>query len=711
MPASDPADAQGQYGLLFYEFVCLVQKYAERTNPVHPCFAPIGTNMLMLASEISINVRLRRRTVIVEGAYEFDRKYIADFNREQGTKHSVLPWVLQRFDDHHDDPNPWTIWFRDLCDNDRECPDYQTRLDELETRMAALRPRVTEPHLIEIGICTDYVSRLNTDTLARIEPHRMTPEKGAVAVHIRRGDASDETMENADPNRQTFPLERYIEAMEEYSRKGFDHFYILTESQQEIDRIEAHFGGRCRISWQIVDRAKFPNLHGKKHERANFIEYQCLDNPDLISFSMHTALVDLDNASRCEAFIGSFESAFSNLAFLKAVGHHKRHTEYLDLAGTTFGKPLFYPNLAESRGTSLFVIKERDVGFFSLFLQIVNTLLYLREHEPDAVPVVQFTDKQEYFTGSETWEDFFEPLVFLSRSAVAPLLRRVQRNFRLHFPEMKYWDPLGVVYSPRPNLNWSGSYYPNLRLNRVLSRLPLKPYLKFVRSIDRIRKSNSGGRQRKAGNVSSEIKTDLLVSHKTIPSLSERRRASKVIGNYVNLKPEIQQSLAELFDKYSGYHIIGVQFRGTDARKDSRRKIPAYEDYVDAIKHYIDGLSVDIHRRVFIFVASDESEFVSFLSGKFENVGHFDAIRHVGDDETAKSDGKTGWSMPAFVRIDRKNALRGAILDYAGLCRCDFMIHNFGSLTNAVLLTRPDIGNLLIGYDYVQVEDNGGNAG
>jgi len=40
------------------------------------------------------------------------------------------------------------------------------------------------------------------------------------------------------------------------------------------------------------------------------------------------------------------------------------------------------------------------------------------------------------------------------------------------------------------------------------------------------------------------------------------------------------------------------------------------------------------------------------------------------------------------------------MLDYLILCRCDYMIHSLGSVTNAVLLTRPDLKSELIGAQY-----------
>ncbi|MEM6460639.1 MAG: hypothetical protein AAF724_01845 [Pseudomonadota bacterium] len=689
-----------EFGLLFHHYVCLIQKHAESRNPIHLCFAPIGTNMLMLASEISINVKMRRRTVVEEGAYRFDEHQIEQFNLEHGTDHSVRPWVMQRFGDHFSNPNPWTIWFEDICKNETECVDFSSQAARLEEKLAAIRPRIAAPHRIELGVCVDYVSRLNAAAKKRVESQLAVAEEGFVSVHIRRGDASNEATDEADPDRQHFSHEQYIEEMERYLTRGYSGFYLLTESQLEIDRISEHFKGRCRVVAQPIDRKQFPNLIGKKHGKANFIEYLYLDNPDLIEFSMHSALVDLENAGRCQAFIGSFESAFSNLAYLKAVGHHHRNIEHTDLAGDKFGVTLFYPNLDERRGTSLFVIKERDVGFFSMFLQVVNTLFHIENAEEHAIPHVNLTDKQEYFTGSETWEDFFEPLAFLNPAALEPYLERVNRSFEERLPEMKLWDQYGVTYKIADNLSWSGSYYPRLKINKILGHLPLKTTFKSHRFMEKAYKRLTGQAVDPASLDAPKNAAKYHISHIVLPDKTQRQSASVVIGRYINLKAEVKNQVEALFEPFENHYIVGVQFRGTDARKDERRMVPAYDLYIDEIKRHLESRDPNDHRETLIFVASDEDDFITFLSGYFDNVIHFDALRHAGDKEDEKSGGKLGWGMPAFIREDRKKALEGAVLDYAGLCRANYMIHNFGSLTNSVLLTNPEMGNCLIGDDY-----------
>ena len=294
MSARD-ADKEQAYGSLFHEYVCLVQKFSDRLNPVHLCFGPIGTNMVMLTNELLINVKLGRRTTIVPGTYSFDEKYIQTFNREHGTRHTVLPWVLQRFDGNYSHPNPWTIWFEDLNENEADCPDPVARRLELESEIARLRPELKAPHVLETGICAAYAGRLNGDSLAMVRQHEQAPEEGCVAVHIRRGDACNESLDYADPKRQHFPLQRYIEEMESYIAEGYRSFYIMTESQREIERLAEHFESACRLYYNETDRSRFPSLQGKQSAPEHFIEYHCLDDPELVKFSMETALVDFHN--------------------------------------------------------------------------------------------------------------------------------------------------------------------------------------------------------------------------------------------------------------------------------------------------------------------------------------------------------------------------------------------------------------------------------
>lgn len=691
---------QQSYAELFWEYLNLTQKYADRINKVHLCLAPIGTNMLLLASELAINVKFGRATQIVAGAYDFDRSYIKRLNRRYGTRHKVLPWVLQRYSNHHHHPAPWTIWFKDLGDNDFQCDDLEMRRDQLEAEMAELRPRIANAHILELGMCTAYVGRFNDKSLAFVGRSLSVPPNGCVGVHIRRGDACDDDLAIKDSGRQHFHIDRYVEEMRRHLDRGRSDFLVLTESESEIDRLAEKLGDRCDIHSQEVDRSRFPSIQTSEHDPRNYIECRCLDDEALAQFAMETALIDLHNAGRCEAFIGSFESAFASVAFLRAVGERRKIIDHTDLSGVGASAKLFHPNLSEARGQSLFVIKERDVGFFSLFLQIVNSLMLIERRRKDLIPFVSLTQMQSYFDGSESWSEVFEPLVDLNRSAIAHLLRKVDASFARRLPEMRIWDRYGLIVKMRKNLYWSGSYYPVIVVRDFSPQIAVW-FIVHIRKLFFKLFARFKADQRPVDRPKLVPREGIHISHRALPTEEERDRASRLIGKYISLKPDLREKVNQLFENARGRYILGIQFRGTDARTDGRRSIPKYETFLTAVTKHVASLD-DKHRQSLqIFVASDERPFVDFIKQRYKDVLHFDIARHDSSYAEQEGLGPSGWSMPKFVTSNRRSALEGAVLDYAGLCECDFIIHNFGSITNAVLLTRPKIGNQLIGEKYL----------
>ncbi len=62
------------------------------------------------------------------------------------------------------------------------------------------------------------------------------------------------------------------------------------------------------------------------------------------------------------------------------------------------------------------IITERDVGLFSLILQVINTLELIERKKINGVPIVIFGKRCTYFyhkgwKGKKTvWEYYFEPL-------------------------------------------------------------------------------------------------------------------------------------------------------------------------------------------------------------------------------------------------------------------------------------------------------------
>lgn len=641
------------YSTLYQRYVALIQGGAPNAIPVHLCMAPIATNMMTLASELRLNVKLGRRTLIEPGSYEFDLEAIRSFNEEYGTSHELHPWVLQRFGGHDDNSHPWTIWFEDLCASDEDGGNFESEKEKLERDLWRMRPEIADPDLLELGVCVRHVCRFNAKMLEELEQQNHVGDDKCVAVHIRRGDACDDETRERDPGRLHFSSQRYVEEMERFAALGYEAFYVLTESEREIERLKQHFGTRCRVLHQRAERGKFPSITVGGYQRRGFIEYRCLEDPEVAEFAMRTALVDIFNAGRCEALIGTFTSQFSVVNFLNIVGRQGRVAAHVNLSERDFRGIIFHSSLNDEQNTSLLVIKERNVGFFSMFLQVVNALLYLEMNALPILPFVNFSDRQTYFSGGNSWEEVFMPLVPLNELAIRPLLDRVEADFQ--GTNWLTWDEAGAVFELGANLRWTGSYYP--RLNDSSPR----------------------------GHI----------SHGTTPTVGERKRAAAAIGKYVKLRPDIKKEVDDLFDPLRGRHVIGLYFRGTDARHDVRRRVPAYEDLVPEIEEHLDTLSPEKRESAVFYVASDEQTFIEFVRERYGEVHWFETVRQRAEDEFTAGD-----MVPAFIDSDRKESLRGCVRDFAGLCRSDFLIYTHASIPIAVLLTRDDLDSRMVGETY-----------
>ena len=691
-----------EYCGLYQRYLELVQKYEEKSAPVHLVFAPLGSNVLFLARHVFHNVSRGVKTTITRGEYAWDRKAIEEFNNTYGTDHTLDPWVLQRYDDHFDHPCPWEIWFHSLNENDSTSQNFREEKKRL-ARLIRRHGRSARRETLARGLCLAYVTRFNDSTHQLLGKHDCIGGRKAVAVHIRRGDAATEDLTAADPNRDHHYLDEYIRQINSFCLKGYKDFYILTESQKEIDSLCQQLGHRCRILSSELDRGKFQRIQKSEFDPRFFVEYECLTNPKFAKFSMESALIDMFNARQCQAFIGTFSSQFSVLNYLNIVGRVRRDVEITDLSNVPyeqfFGPPStfvlrvtkqayrlarfanksrkrlqrslqrarcrlesekhldkqFKQLATETQEKALLVIKERDVGFFSLFLQVVNTLLCVDGEDLDCSVYVDFGDKQSYYSGSNTWLDFFSQIPGWDAATISDKVDRVNHDFEKRIHDQLLWEAAGSIYKVDPDLFWTGSYYP----------------------------------------LFSPDSSQFHIDFKGVPSQAERDKAARVIQKYVSVLPEIQDELAHFIrDNHLDRFVIGVQFRGTDARQDSRRTIPTYDLFFETVREQLEQRD----HEAAVVVASDEQSFVDAIRGHFQNAVCYNTIRHqAGDRLTGR--GPQGLGMPAFIGKDQKSALAGAVLDYLILCQSNVLIHNVGSLSNAVLLTNPATQSVVIGAD------------
>jgi hypothetical protein len=249
--------------------------------------------------------------------------------------------------------------------------------------------------------------------------------------------------------------------------------------------------------------------------------------------------------------------------------------------------------------------------------------------------------------------DYFSEIPNQQNRPSTSQLRLIDQEYEKRTSQVGCWDEEGVVYSTEPGVFWTASFYPKL-----------KP----------------GARSK-------------FISHHGTPSLQERVRASKVIEKYLLPRSETQEEFNR-FKEQNGIKgdVIGVQFRGTDAREDHRRMIPSYEVFFEAIEDQLKGRDDD----PVIVVASDEQAFVRAIENKFRNVKSYHAPRHEAGEQY-KGKGPQGAMMPKFVTDNKNAALKGVVMDYMLICLADVLIHNVGSVSNSALLTNPKIRSIRLG--------------
>jgi hypothetical protein len=199
------------------------------------------------------------------------------------------------------------------------------------------RGRVSANHrrILEMSVCCAETFCLNESVMDQIKGWKREmdwpDDKRILGLHIRRGDAASENL--GSTTRHSHHLEEYMDAADRMcSLYDIETLYISTESQLEIDRAR-----QLRPSYRIFalphDRRIFPRID----DSSKFIEHAALQNPDIIEPLVISALADLYFLQESHAFIGTFNSEFSMLAWLLCVGRHRHLVPYLDL---TTGKRL-----------------------------------------------------------------------------------------------------------------------------------------------------------------------------------------------------------------------------------------------------------------------------------------------------------------------------------------------------------------------------------
>ncbi len=344
--------------------------------------------------------------------------------------------------------------------------------------------------------------------------------------------------------------------------------------------------------------------------------------------------------------------------------HSNRH---LRSEAGHFNTPFLKPeaNVGMQR---LLVILERDVGMFSLFQQVLNTLALIDAEKIERLPIALFGRgciyyRDEGFGGKRSvWEYYFEPLD-----------DRIGEDSILNpFGE----DAFDVVESLRKDheLRRGAREFPqDLHLLQPLNTQDLEN-LDFVKSLQAFRDC-----------IWTEDFAPIFEGQQATVSMT-REVGSRLVKKYIRFRPRVQQKIDRFHRKHlDGHFVIGVHVRGTDGHFAPARGVDInLETYFSAID---DILRKKTRRACRILVASDEEFYVSLFKQKYGDiVASYDAVRKV-EGQDIFGLGPTGQAMPAYLTEGRDTAVQNGedvVVEYGLLCKSDVFVFNGSSIADAV---------------------------
>lgn len=326
-------EAQRRYVSAFLARLDELQGGAKRSREVSLTFRPIGKNLRLLGTALRANARRGCGTTIQPDGPLMERQML----KSRGQAWSPWLWARGSFaagQPADDCAVAWSRLFRwpvaTVASGGRwpEPPPLPARLGPYSRRELA--------RLLEVAAATRYactpVPSLARELDAACDaigwPAAPTRVLG---VHLRRGDAAAASADGAVPaaaTRRSFSLDDYLAEVDAIClATGITHVFMATESDDELA-----LARRRRPQYRVLahrhDRSVFPDLRVSKQ----FIEDLALDRPDLVPHLVRSALADLRAFGRCHAFVGAFNSEFSMLSWLLAIGTRGHLVPYVSLS-------------------------------------------------------------------------------------------------------------------------------------------------------------------------------------------------------------------------------------------------------------------------------------------------------------------------------------------------------------------------------------------
>lgn len=294
--------------------------------PTSLSYFPVAKNIRWVATALCHNIERGRRTVVAAGNRR-EEEYLASQSRP-----AWKPWLWSRISraqlgnvgrDIDEKDLAWPTYFRSLSG---------ASVSHIPTNPPAPPPGGNTERILRMAACVNHTFQLNDHMEALIANHRMGigwEEEPTIGIHIRRGDAATETLE--EQTRPSYSLDDYLVVADLMSeRYGYRTIYLSTESESEIER--AHeLRPQYRILSQQHDRDFFPRIG----DTSVFIEDLAFSDPSVIEPIVNSAIVDLWFLQHCSAFIGTFNSEFSMLGWLLCLGQNGSLVPYVNLSETS----------------------------------------------------------------------------------------------------------------------------------------------------------------------------------------------------------------------------------------------------------------------------------------------------------------------------------------------------------------------------------------
>lgn len=328
---ADGAAAERAFSDAYRRRIEAVQARADEASGVRLTYRPIGKNLRLLATAVRDHVDRGRATVILPDGPITEMRALAARGK------AWHPWLWSRGRDDGDDAgrrDAAAAWHRLFERPSREPSAGVAPRDLPQLPANGTFDGEGLAHVLKLAAATRHVFSPVDSLRASVASARDAmgwPSAGTpvLGMHVRRGDAA--SSEPNGPRRSTrasFPLSHYLDAADRLcGRYGIRHVFLATESADEVARAAA---ARPEYTFLAVphDRSSFPDIATS----GRFIEEWSLDEPSLAATLAEAAIVDLAMFGECAAFVGAFNSEFSVLAWLLAVGGRGSVVPYVSLS-------------------------------------------------------------------------------------------------------------------------------------------------------------------------------------------------------------------------------------------------------------------------------------------------------------------------------------------------------------------------------------------